>query len=71
MSGDEQRPGDPESGEELHEREDDARRARAEAEGERAAAERDDETAERGEDAVLPADTDEERFGVMPPPEGT
>jgi len=70
MAGEETRPGDSGSVEEVREQEDEARRARAGAEGERAAAEREDERSDSGERGVLPAETDEERTGVMPPPEG-
>ena len=70
MAGEGQRPGDPESVEETREHEDEARRSRAAAEGERAAIERDDERGRGGEERVVPADTDEERTGVMPPPAG-
>jgi hypothetical protein len=70
MAGEEPRPGDSGSVEEVREHEDDARRARAGAEGERAAAEREHERGEGGEAGVLPAETDEERTGVMPRPAG-
>jgi hypothetical protein len=70
MAADEARPGDSGSVEEVREHEDEARRARAGAEGERAAAEREDEGGEGGDGGVLPAETDEERTGVMPSPGG-
>jgi len=70
MAGEEPRPGESGSVEEVREHEDEARRARAGAEGERAAAEREDERGEGGEAGVLPAESDEERTGVMPPPAG-
>jgi len=70
MAGEEPRPGDSGSVEDVREHEDEARRARAGAEGERAAAEREHEVADGGEAGVLPAETDEERSGVMPPPAG-
>jgi hypothetical protein len=71
MAGEEPRPADSGSVEEVREHEDEARRARAGAEGDRAAAEREDERGEGGGEAgVLPAESDEERTGVMPPPAG-
>jgi hypothetical protein len=70
MRGDERGPGEPGSGEEMREREDDARQARADAEAQRAAAERDAELGDDDDGGVVPADTDEEREGVMRPPAG-
>jgi len=70
MAGEEPRPADSGSVEEVREHEDEARRARADAEGDRAAAEREDERGEGGDAGVLPAESDEERTGVMPPPAG-
>ena len=70
MAGEEPRPGETGSAEEVREHEDEARRSRADAEAERAASEREDERGEDGEPGVLPADSDEERRGVMPPPTG-
>lgn len=57
--------------EDVVEQEKDARRARTESEAERAAAEREAETGHGERGGVLPEDSDEERRGVMPPPEGT
>jgi hypothetical protein len=70
MAGEEPRPADSGSVEEVRQHEDEARRARADAEGDRAAAEREDERGEGGDAGVLPAESDEERTGVMPPPAG-
>jgi hypothetical protein len=70
MASEKPRPEESESVEEVREHEDEARGSRAGAEGQRAAAERDDERGEGGESGVLPADTDEERTGVMRPPAG-
>jgi hypothetical protein len=61
---------EPEGVDETREREDEARQARADAEGERAAAEREAEGGGEEADSVLPPDTDEERRGVIRPPEG-
>jgi len=61
MAGDEPHPKDL----------DDARRARVDAERERATAEREDERGDVEDAGVVPADTDQERRGVMPPPSGT
>ena len=69
MGGDERGPAEPEGIDEVRQREDDARRARAGAEGERAREERDAEAGGEGE-GVIPDDTDEERSGVMRPPAG-
>jgi hypothetical protein len=71
MAGEEARPGDSGSVEDVREHEEEARRARAGAEGERAAAEREHEGGDGGgEGGVLPAESDEERTGVMPSPGG-
>jgi hypothetical protein len=51
------------------EHEEHARRDRTESEAERAAGEREAETGQ-GQDSVLPDEADEQRRGVMPPPEG-
>jgi hypothetical protein len=70
MSGDEREPDERGNVEEEREREEGARRARADAEAERAAAERDAELGKEDEGGVVPADSDEERAGVMRPPAG-
>jgi hypothetical protein len=58
--------------EESREHEEQARRSRTEAEAERAGNERLDEGGgDGGDGGVLPEESDEERFGVMPPPEGS
>jgi hypothetical protein len=57
---------------ESREHEELARRSRTEAEAERAGRERLDEGGgDGGESGVLPEESDEERFGVMPPPAGS
>ena len=55
--------------EDVVEHEEDARRSRTDSEADRAAAEREAETGHGEGDSVLPEEADEERRGVMPPPE--
>jgi hypothetical protein len=69
MGGDERGPGEAEGIDDVREREDDARRARAGAEGDRAAEEREAELGGDGE-GVIPDETDADRSGVMRPPGG-
>ena len=67
-----------ESFEDVREQERQAREREAEAEGSEAQAQREDELPPEGEmggrradeDSVVPMDTDEERRGVVRPPEG-
>jgi hypothetical protein len=74
VAGDEdQRVTEAGGAEDVREHEDEARRARTDAEAERAAAERDAEEAgppEADDDSIVPMDSDAERRGVMPPPAG-
>jgi hypothetical protein len=56
---------------ESREHEEQARRSRTEAEAERAGSERLDEGGDGGDGGVLPDESDQERFGVMPPPGGS
>ena len=70
--------GSEEGFDEVREQERAAREREAEAEGSEAQAQREDELPQEGEmgsrradeDSVVPMDTDEERRGVVRPPEG-